>query len=103
LIERITTRFGCIGKTRFRDFDINLGCWRCGLLWQAEAGLAQVELVQAANRGFQPEGGFSLYLLGSSSRRPRDAPRPMLGLPSEKKLHFQGLRPVRWIVPKSDR
>jgi hypothetical protein len=41
LITRISTRFGCIWKTQFRDFGINLSCRRYGSLRQAEVELEQ--------------------------------------------------------------
>jgi hypothetical protein len=51
LIIMITTRFGCIWKTRFRDFGINLSCRRYGALRQAEAEWAQGGAVGEICRG----------------------------------------------------
>jgi hypothetical protein len=51
LITRINTRFGCIGKTQFRDFEINLSCLRYGPLRQAEVEWAQGRTVGEICRG----------------------------------------------------
>jgi hypothetical protein len=51
LIIRISTRFGCVWKTRFRDFGINLSCRRYGSLRQTEVELAQSRTVGESCRG----------------------------------------------------